>query len=135
MDLSHINYLAVVLAAVAGFAFGALYYTLLGKAWMDAVGLTEEQVKKDRSKIPFITSFASLLVLALVLSWIFGQLGGDGLSAGRSVGTAVLLWLGLIVTSVATNNAFQGAKAKLTVLDSMHWLGVAVIQALVISAF
>ncbi len=135
MDFSNINLLAVILSAVAGFAFGAVYYTALGKVWMDAVGLTEEQIKKDRSAIPFMTSFVSLLVLAVVLSWNFGQQVGDALTMGASVGTAVLLWLGLIVTSVATNNAFQGAKAKLTVVDSIHWLGVVVVQALVISVF
>lgn len=135
MDLSNIKFLAVILAAVASFAFGAVYYTVLGKAWMDAVGLSEEQIKKDRTAIPFIISFLSLLVVAVVLSWNFGQQGGDGPTMGGSIGTAVLLWLGLIVTSIATNNAFQGAKAKLTVLDSIHWLGVVVIQGLVISVF
>ena len=135
MDFASINYIAVAVAAVAGFGFGAVYYTVLGKAWMEAVGLTEDQVKNERSAVPFIVSFVSLLVVATVLSWCFRHQGADGMTSGSAVGVAVLLWGGLIVTSTATNNAFQGSKLKLTVLDCVHWLGVVVIQALVINAF
>ena len=135
MDLASINYIAVVVAAVAGFGFGAVYYTVLGKTWMEAVGVTEEKIKDERSAVPFIVSFVSLLLMAAVLSWCFGHRGSEGMPSGGAVGAAVLLWAGFIVTSTATNNAFQGSKLKLTILDCAHWLGVVVIQALVISAF
>lgn len=132
MDISGINVIAVAAAAVASFGFGAVYYTALGKQWMSVSGLTEADVKK-RSPRPFIISFVGLLVMACVLSWHFSRQGGD-VSAGYAVHSSLILWLGLIVTSTATNNAFQDAKPKLTVIDSLHWLGVIVIQGLVISA-
>lgn len=133
MDFAAVNPVAVLLAAVAAFAFGAVYYTVLGRPWMDAAGLTERQVQQDRTWKPFAVSFLSLCVLASVLAVTFGSMAAESLSSGQAVGTAVLLWLGLIVTSMATNHAFQGARAKLTVLDSGHWLGVMVVQALVLN--
>ena len=135
MDFPAINMIAVVVAAVATFAFGAIYYTVLGKAWMEAVGTTEEEIKKTRSAVPFVTSFVSLLVMASVLSAFLAQQREGVASPSEAAATAVVLWLGLIVTSLATNNAFQGNKLKLTILDSIHWLGVLVIQGQVIRAF
>lgn len=134
MTIAGINLVGVLLGAIAGFAFGAVYYTLLGKHWLDAIGKSEEEIK-GRSAVPFVTSFVSLLVLGSVLAWHFDQQGSEGMSSLGAIRPAVILWLGFIVTSMATNNAFQGAKVKLTVLDSAHWLGVLVVQALIIARF
>ena len=133
MTIAGINLVGVLLGAAAGFAFGAIYYTLLSKHWLDASDKSEEDVK-GRSAGPFITSFVSLLVMGSVLAWHFGQQPA-GTSPLSAVGPAVILWLGLIVASMATNNAFQGARVKLTVIDSGHWLGVLVVQALIIARF
>lgn len=133
MELSGINLVAVALATVSGFAFGAAYYTALGRAWMDAAGLTEDDVKK-RSPVPFIVSYIGLLIMACVLSWHFSSRGAE-VSSGYAVHSALILWLGLVVTIMATNNIYRQARAKLTLIDSLHWLGVLVIQSLVISAF
>ncbi len=134
MDLSLVNWIAVVAAAMAGFAFGAVYYTALGKHWMDAASMTEADAKK-RSPAPFIISFAGLLVTASVLAGHFVRHEPGLMSAVHAVESAVVLWIGFVVTTTATNNAFRQAKPKLTVIDSVHWLGVLVIQGLVINAF
>ncbi len=137
MELHGINFLGVGLAAVASFAFGAAYYTILGKVWLDASGKTEAEVKQERTATPFITSFVGLVVMAIVLSSQFmpQQMGFETASTRHVIHIALMLWVGFIVTSMATNNAFQGAKPKLTLIDAGHWLMVVVIQALVLSAF
>ena len=44
--MEHMNWLGVVLGAVAFFAVGAVWYTVLfGKAWQAAVGLSDKQLK------------------------------------------------------------------------------------------
>lgn len=134
MTIAGINLVGVLFGAIAGFAFGAIYYTLLSKHWLDAIGKSEEDVK-GRSAGPFITSFVSLLVMGAVLSGHFAQHAAGEVDSAHAIESAALLWLGFIVTSMATNNAFQGAKIKLTVLDSAHWLGVLVVQALIIARF
>ena len=45
--LAEVNYLSVVIAGVAAWLFGAVYYTLLGKPWMAAQGKTAEQCKVE----------------------------------------------------------------------------------------
>ena len=135
MDFSTINWISVIGAAVAGMAFGALYYTLLGRPWMDAAGVTEEQIKNERGSRPYVISFASLLVMGSVLAGHFAQHAPGEVTAAHAIESAVVLWLGFIVTSMATNHAFQGCRLKLTVLDSLHWLGVLVIQGQILAAF
>ena len=137
MELHGINILGVGLAAVAAFAFGAAYYTILGKVWLEASGKTENEVKQERTATPFITSFIGLVVMAIVLSSQFmpEQMGFESAGTSLAIHIALMLWVGFIVTSMATNNAFQGAKPKLTLIDAGHWLGVLVIQVLVLGAF
>jgi hypothetical protein len=48
MPQVHINFLAVVVAAVAAFIIGGLWYSplLFAKPWVNAHGYSEEQVKE-----------------------------------------------------------------------------------------
>jgi hypothetical protein len=47
-----INYLAVVIAAIAGFLVGWGWYTIFGKVWQDALGGRKEDCKP--TPLPFI---------------------------------------------------------------------------------
>ena len=38
--VTSMNWLAIAVTAVAGYALGAVYYMALGKPWMGAAGLT-----------------------------------------------------------------------------------------------
>ena len=74
MTFAGINYLAVLIAAVAGWVAGALWYMALAKPWMAAVGTTQET---DRS-----VEVAARRVAAVHLR--FRRLRGHGLGAGRA---------------------------------------------------
>ena len=101
MDFSEINVLAVVVAAVVSFVFGAVYYTVLRKPWLAALGTTEEEIKQTTRwpAAPFITEFVALLVMAFVLAGHLGQSGPASLSAGRAIESAALLWLGCVASA------------------------------------
>jgi hypothetical protein len=75
MAFAGINPLAILIAAAAGFAFGAAYYIGLSKQWLAAVGMTEEGVAAKRSPAPFIVSMMALLIMAWVLAGGIGHLG------------------------------------------------------------
>ena len=46
-DIFDVNWIAVIGAALAGFLVGGIWYgPIMGKRWMGAVGLTEEQVQR-----------------------------------------------------------------------------------------
>lgn len=133
MHLTNVNFLAIVLAAVAAWIFGAAYYGALGKAWVAALGTSMETMKAQNAgkstaakASPFIISFVAELIMAFVLYGIVFHVGIWSIRAGIISG--VVCWLGFVVTTIATNNAYPGRKGMLTVIDSGHWLGVLVIM-------
>jgi len=134
MTFAGMNYLAILIAAVAGFGWGAGYYTTLSKQWLAAVGMTREQMQTARSPMPFAISFVALLVMGWVLAGTLGHLGPGQVTLKNGVISALFLWLGFVVTTVFVNNAYPGRKYSLSVIDSIHWLGVVVIQGAVIGA-
>jgi hypothetical protein len=134
MTFTGMNYLAVVIAAVAAFAWGAAYYMTLSRQWLAAVGMTRQQLSEKRSPTPFILSFVALLVMGWVLAGTLGHLGTGQVTLKNGIISGLFLWLGFIVTTVFVNNAYPGRKYSLSVIDSIHWLGVLVIQGAIIGA-
>ena len=47
MDMSQINFLAVIVSALSSFLIGGLWYSpaLFGKSWMKEAGLSEKETK------------------------------------------------------------------------------------------
>jgi hypothetical protein len=134
MTFAGLNYLAILIAAVAAFGWGAIYYMTLSKQWLAAVGITREQMAA-RSAAPFIISFVALVVMSWVLAGTLGHLGPGQVTIKNGIISGLFLWLGFIATTVFVNNAYPGRKYSLSVIDSIHWLGVVVIEGAVIGAF
>jgi len=141
MTFGSINYLAVVIAALAGFGFGAVYYMSLAKPWMNAIGWTpEEQARHKKgelnpSKLPFMIAIVANLIMAWVLAGLIGHLGPGQATIRNGLISAGFCWVGFIATTLSVNYAFGNRKAALTVIDSGHWLGVLLIMGAVIGAF
>lgn len=123
--------LPILAAAIAAFAFGAIYYGLLGKRWLAAQGRTEPP--KGVPVGPMAISFAAELVMAAILALVLRHLAGEGATLLDGIATGGVMWLGFVVTTLVTNHAYQGAKRSLTVIDGGHWLGVCLIQGAVIA--
>jgi hypothetical protein len=137
MHVTGISYFAVLVAAIASFAFGGVWYGLLSKQWMAAAGVSEKFVKgagTGPSPVPFIIAFAALLVMAWMLAGVFLHLssGGIALTLRSGLISGALIWAGFVMTSLIVNHAFQGAKRMLTLIDGGHWLGVLLIQSAVL---
>jgi uncharacterized membrane protein len=133
MTFAGLNYLAILLAALAAFGWGAIYYMTLSKQWLAAVGISKEQMQ-SRSAAPFVISFIALVVMSWVLAGTLGHLGPGQVTVKNGIISGLFLWLGFIVTTVFVNNAYPGRKYSLSVIDSIHWLGVVVIEGAVIGA-
>jgi hypothetical protein len=136
MIFSDINYLSVLVAAIAGFAFGAAWYISLSKPWMAAARIDPAKAAQSgRSIEPFIVSFIALLVMAVVIFVIINSiyLGEFTVSNGLMVGFVV--WLGFILTTLAVNQRYQGYGWGLTLIDALHWLGVALIMGAILGAW
>ena len=140
MAFAGINYLAIFAAAVGAWIFGAIYYTLLSKPWLAAVGMTAADMKRQsenkvRAFAPFILSFVAEIVMAWVLAGVLGHLGPGQVTVRNGVISALFLWFGFVLTTIATNNAYPGRKVMLTVIDAGHWLGVMLLIGAIVGGF
>jgi hypothetical protein len=128
MSFAGVSYLAVLVAAVLAFAFGAAWYGILSKPWQKAA-------KIDASSGPplaplLITSFIAELIMAWVMAGVIGHIGAVTLWGG--IVTGFFLWLGFMATTTAINQRYEGYGWDLSIIDAGHWLGVAVIMGAVI---
>ena len=135
MTFAGINYWAVILATVAAFLFGGLWYGMLGRQWMAAANLERADMNESRngpSAVPFVVAFIAQLVMAAMLAGVIGHLGREHVTLRSGVVSGFFIWAGFILTAIVVNHAFQGAKRMLTVIDAGHWLGVMLIQGAII---
>jgi hypothetical protein len=68
--------LAVLWAALAGFAIGGLWYSplLLGERWMEAAGITPEQINASNRARTFGLAFVALLIMSYCLEMFIGPI-------------------------------------------------------------
>ena len=137
MTFAGINYLAVLVAAAAGFGLGGVWYRLLAKPWMKAHGFTSKMIRKHHGKgaapTPLIIAAVACLIMAWMLAGVMGHLGEVSLKNG--VISAAFIWFGFVITTLAVNNIFGLRRHVLIVIDGGHWLGVLLLMGAIIGAW
>ena len=108
----------VLVAAIGGWAFGAVWYMTLSKPWMEASGV---EVGEDGNPVnssdptPYIMSMVAMIIVAGMMRHTFGMAGiasvGKGLLAGLGIG------LFFISPWIMINNAYGGRPFRLTIID------------------
>jgi hypothetical protein len=120
----HINFLAVIIAAVVSFVIGAVWYSpvLFAKPWMAAHGFTLESMAARRSTMAraYGISLICMLVMALVIDVLLVRMGISGAMHGARLGA--LLWLGFAATIGLTANVYSGKSNSLFLIDSGYQL-------------
>jgi hypothetical protein len=140
MNFAHANMVSILVAAVAAWIFGGVYYSALSKPWLAAQGKTLEQCKAEQEAksgmtkgVPFVVVFVSEVIIGWVLYGILLHINMFTIRAG--IISAAFCWFGFVVTTIATNNAFGGRRLMLTVIDSVAWLGAFVIIGAVVGGW
>jgi len=133
MDFSVVNWLAVVIAAVVVWLFGAVWYTVLSKPWMRAARIDLSTSKK--SILPFIISFIAELIMALVFALVVGAITGGEPTLVAGLVFGFVLWLGFVATTMTANHRYENFGWDLTLIDGGHWLGVLLLIGAVIGWF
>lgn len=125
------NWLAIIIAAVAYWVIGALWYGLLGKRWMVAAGLTKEKIAAS-SKIVYLYTFILEFIIVLVMATIINACGMTKLSDAAELG----LLIGLVLSGFTTwvHYMYTGQKKDLFWIDA-GYTTIASISACVILVF
>ena len=105
LDFVGLNWWAIIVATLAAFALGWLWYgPLFGKKWLEALGKTQEEL--NPSPQPFVISFFAALLTCIVLAALMKSLGMTTLTSGLIIGG--ITGIGFIATSMASDSAFCG---------------------------
>jgi hypothetical protein len=132
LDFSGLNWLAILVATVASFVLGGFWYgRLFGKAWLAAISKTEEDLKPIPA--PFIISFFTALITAIVLAMFIQALDIASLSAGIKVG--LLIGIGFIATAMASDSAFCGWGLKLWSIQAGYRVVYSVIMGMILAGW
>ena len=128
------NFLPILVATVAGFLFGAAWYAALSGPWMRAVGLTRERAQRA-SKAIYAVAFALEFWIACILAGAIILAPPEASEWTMAIGSAVVIWVGFVLPTVAVNNLYALRPKRLIAIDAGHWLGVFVVQVVVMQAW
>ena len=126
------NYLAITLAAVACFLFEAAWYSWFLQSWLDGIGRSAQWLVSSgvNPALQYATALISSAVIAAAISCVT-QLTGTQ-TALRGMRVAALLWLGFVVSTWATEYAFEVRTYKIFAINTGFWLiGMAIMGAIV----
>ena len=119
--LGELDWVAVAVATVASYVLGFAWYSwsLFGKSWAGALGMTKEQADDTEGMgaafvVSLVAGVAKVIVLGLLMAATDTTGFGEGMLFGAIVGVA------LIASSVAYHNGFSRLPSTLTVIDSAH---------------
>ncbi len=120
----HFHWIAIVLAALAGFLVGGLWYgPLFGKAWMKARGITPESAAGANMALIFGTTFVLNLVAAFMLDHLY-QTYDAPLGLHYSLVVAAIIGVGFVATSFGVNYLFSRQPRSLFFIDAGYWITV-----------
>jgi uncharacterized membrane protein len=110
--LSDLNWLAVLVAALAYFAIGALWYAppVFGKAWMAAGGMSMPEAGTRPSPAIYLTPLIGSLLSAVALGMLAKASGTDTLQKGIVLGLVVAI--GFAVSIAFVTAQFESEKPK-----------------------
>jgi MFS family permease len=134
MELWNISWIATLLAAVAGFAVGGIWYgPLFSKAWQREVGLSDEEIARSNMLLIFGGTFLLNLIGAFILGHILSTYGRPGLYTSTLVGFG--LGLAPIATSIGVNYLFARKSMTLFLIDAGYWVVIYTIMGVIFGLF
>jgi Protein of unknown function (DUF1761) len=116
-----INWIALFVAALAGFMVGGLWYgPLFGKIWQLETGITEEKAKSSNMLLLFGSVFALNLFAAFILGHVLATYGTP--PTGTSMMIAGGIGFGFVATAIGVNYLFSQKSLRLFMIDAGYWI-------------
>ena len=132
--MPHINWFAVLAAAVSTFVLGGLWYSpaLFGRTWMAVNNLNSEQLAKSNMAKIFGLSFVFALFMAANLAAFLAEpktTATWGATAGFLAGFG---WVGLGIATIAL---FERRSAKYVLINGGYMTVAFVLMGLILGAW
>jgi hypothetical protein len=129
LDFAGVNWLAVIVAAVAGIVVGFVWYAppVFGRRWSRASGIDLPQPGQAQPS-SYVGAVVTALVTAYILAVLIRGLGATTLVEGAIVG--VVVWLGFVATWLASGVFFERRSTEWWALNA----GQAIVSLVIMGA-
>ncbi|MEO1704500.1 MAG: DUF1761 domain-containing protein [Pseudomonadota bacterium] len=129
------EFINVLVAGIAGFVFGAIWYTVFAKPWMaeSGVEVVDGKPANQSDPKPYIIGIVAAVVVAGMMRHIFAGAGIEGALRGLFYGAG----LGAFISApwLATNYGFAGRSNALIGIDAGYAIGGSAAVGLVLNLF
>ncbi|MDO8593926.1 MAG: DUF1761 domain-containing protein [bacterium] len=141
MPVVTINYLAVLLCAIASMVLGSLWYgPLFGKQWVALAGITPEQMERGKRAgmwnlyaLALIGALVMAHVLAFSLAFASSYFNATGVFVGLMAG--FWNWLGFIAPVTLGSVLWEGKSWKLWILNNAYQLVLLLIMGVILAVW
>ncbi len=140
MEPVPVNYLSVIVAAVASMVTGSLWYgPVFGKPWMKEMGLSKAKIDAEK-KQGMEMSYGLMFVGSLVMAWVLAHaiefagtyMGSVDVSAGLMAG--FFNWLGFVAPVTLGSVLWEGKSWKLWQINNGYYLVTLLLMGAVIGS-
>lgn len=131
-----VNYLAILVAAIASIAIGAVWYSPMGfgKQWSTLMGWGDprkmEEMKKGAGQA-YLISFVAQLIMAYVLAHVVQMF--QATTFGQGLVTGFWMWLGFIATTSLGIIIWEQKPPKLFVINNAYQLVSTAVMAAILA--
>ena len=113
------NYAAVVVAAVAYWILGAVWYAVLfNKPWMALENISMEQAKTMNPILPYVITMLLNVLIAFALAQICTWRNANTAARGAAVG--ILLWIGFVGPVTYTTYMYEMRPPALYAINEFY---------------
>lgn len=132
--MPHINWLAVLAAAMLTFALGGFWYSpaLFGRTWMSANQFTDADLAKSSMGKVFTLAFVFAVVMAVNLA---AFLADPKTTASWGATAGFLAGFGWIRLGIATISLFERCSAKYVLINGGYMTVSVVVMGLILGAW
>ena len=137
--LSQLNYVAVLVTAVAGFLVGWLWYSplLFGKSWMTEMKITEEMMKEKCAQKGMAGFFIKGFIYTVVSTWGLAVLIQSRAPTNMIKGVIIGAFVALVLVGARMLNGsvWEQRSAKLMAILIGHELVMFCVQGVILGAW
>lgn len=136
----NINYVAVLVAAIANMALGFLWYSpfMLGKPWMKLMGYhMHDKEQMEKMKKEAMPAYAGSMIASLVMAYVLVNFIHFAVAKTALEGATIgfWAWFGFVGTTSLTGALFNKKSISLWAIDSGYFLVALLIMGAILAAW
>ena len=132
--LEHINWLAVIVAAVLNMVIGGLWYSpmLFGKMWMQLSGFSEADKEKAAQ-----SGMAKMYIMQFIFTLLFATFLGhfQAASIGEAITWGIVLWIGVVLPVTIGDYLWMKRSMKLYMINIAQFLVIIIVDNILFASW